>query len=570
MSSKNRIISVITLFFILGFFIYGNVINGKFFLDDSVNIVANNYIRGFTHLKEIFSQDSVAGSGFHLPWYRPMLLLSYAVDYSLWGLNPIGYHVVNILLHIFSAVLLFFIVLKLFKKTSIAFLSGFIFLIHPVQTEAVSYVSGRADLLLVFFLLISFFSFLYLTDTSNTKNKAKFLFISLTTFILAMLSKETAVIFPALLVLYCLALKHEGYKISKSELLLLAPYAVLATVYQILRITILNFNNTYSSFGQDLAYRILMFFKTLPLYWQKLVWPINLRYHYETQLPIKHLDPQVIISILIIILLVILLKFYRVHRKLLLFGFGWFFISMGPASGILIPINFIIGERWLYLSAIGLFIVIAVLIVKLLDYLSQYKTWKTIIILLLIAYASFLIILGIKRNLVWRDGLTFAKNTLAYAPQESKIHGLLASEYVKREQDKEALEEFRIAIFLDPKDPTYIYNLGVLYANRDFDAETMNEFDEIIRLSTVMPTAFSALANRYAARKDYSKAVMLLEKITELIPDSWQAYSKLGEYYFLNNQKEQAIIALEEALTLNPDNEDIRTMLVMLKKQSQK
>lgn len=567
MKNKNKIGLIVTIFFALGFVIYGNIINGEFFLDDSVHIVANDYIRDFRHTKEIFSQDSLAGAGFRLGWYRPLLLLSYTFDYSLWGLDSTGYHLTNIFLHVASALLLFFIVLKIFQKINVAFLSGLIFLIHPIQTEAVSYVSGRADLLLVFFLLISFFFFLSLASEEDAKKRMGLLFLSLAGFTLALLSKETAIVFPVLLALYCVALRGSQHKLYP-KLFLIIPFAILTAIYQVLRMTVLNFNNSYVLFGQDFVHRILMFFKTLPLYWQKLIWPINLRYHYETQLPIERFDSQVMLSVLIILALIIFSWFYKPLRRLILFGFGWFFISMAPVSGVLVPINFIMGERWLYFSAIGLFVVVAAAIIKFFDFLSRYKIWKIITFVVLAVYLIFLIVLGIKRNFVWHDGFTFAQRALSYFPQEPKLHGLLANEYVKRNQEKEALEEFEIAITLDPKEPTYVYNLGVLYANRNFNAETMKKFDSILRSSTVSTTAFGALANRYAARKDYMKAIKLLEKITEIQPDLWQVYYKLGEYYFLNKQTKQAISAWGKVLVLNPDNKDVETKLEILKKQN--
>lgn len=571
MNKQNKILVIFILFIVFGFIIYGNVINGDFLMDDKAYIVINPYIKDFSHVKEVFSQGSLSGVGFSGNWYRPMLFLSYMIDYSLWSLSSSGYHIFNILLHIFSAIVLFLVVLKLFKAIRVAFLSGFIFLVHPVQTEAVSYVSGRADLLLVFFLLISFLSFLYITDTSSIRNKVKFLSISLASFILALLSKETAIIFPALLVIYCLTLKSKRYKIPKSELLLMSPYVGLAAIYQMFRMTILNFNNTYSSFGQGLTYHTLMFLKTLPLYWKKLIWPVNLHYHYEAQLPLEYFDLQVIVAILIIIVFIVLMSLYRVYGKLLLFGFGWFFVGMAPVSGILVPMNFVIGERWLYFSAIGIFIIVAVFINKLLDHLSQYKTKTrtTVLILLLVIYALFFIILGVRRNIIWSDGLMFAKNTLTYVPQErvSNVHSLLASEYAKRNRFKEALEEYRIAISLNPEYPLYVYNLGAVFISRDFDAKTIHEFNEIIRLSKVAPIAFNTLATKYAAIKDYNKAIKLLEKIIELDLGSWQTHYKLGNYYFLINQKEKAIISLEEALVLNPNDIDIKYNLEMLKKQ---
>ncbi len=185
MSKHNKIICVLVVYTFLGFIIYSNTIGGKFLFDDNDTIVGNTYIRDFKHIKEIFTQDVTAGSGSIIGWYRPVLLLSYTVDYSIWQLSYYGYHLINILLQIFSSIVLFFIVFKLFNKIRTSFLSGLIFLIHPVQTEAVSYISDRADLLLVFFLLISLLALQFFMEVEDTRKRIILLSLSLGSFIVA-------------------------------------------------------------------------------------------------------------------------------------------------------------------------------------------------------------------------------------------------------------------------------------------------------------------------------------------------------------------------------------------------
>lgn len=554
---------VVLIYLGLGFIIYGNVVGGDFLFDDFGNVVDNVYVKDFSHLKEIFTQDSLAGAGFKLGWYRPVLLLSYAVDYHLWGLNPVGYHVVNIFLHIFSATALFFITLKLFKKIKIAFLSGFIFLIHPVQTEVVSYISGRADILLVFFLLISFLALLYSLKVTGSRKKIILIFISLASFIMALLSKETAIIFPFLIVLFRTTL-NKGNSI-KNNLRTTAPFFAIAGAYQLLRIYILDLTNAYNSFGQDLIQRSWMFLRVLPIYWGKLILPVDLHYHYERKLLINHLDPQVIVSILILAAIIILVKICKTQRNLIIFGFGWFFIAMIPTSGILVPINFIIGERWLYFSTIGIILIIAVLVHKFFNYPPKSNYFGRFVALLLIGYFLFFIFLGIRRNLIWRDGVVLLKNTLAYAPYDPKLHNILATEYVRHNQYNEAVNEFEIALSIDLNDPNIYHNLAVLYSYRDLEEEIMTKFDKLISSNYLSHNVFISLADKYAGAKDYNKSVRLLKKVVQIWPDSWQAYYRLGVYSFLSGNRKEAISALEKALYLNPGSNEIKMNLEIIR-----
>ena len=554
------LLMVIVIFFSLGFAIYGNIINGAFVWDDFDNVVNNTFIRD-TNISGFFTKNLIAGAGKVIDWYRPVLLVSYSIDYSLWWLNPIGYHVTNILLHIFSTILIFIIVNKLFNKTRIAWGASTLFLIHPVQTEAVSYISGRADLLLVFFLLFSFYFLLSFHESVNHKKRTAFLVLSLVSFLIALFSKETAFVFPGILLLYGLTFTEKLDKPQiKKVFITTIPFILISALYSVLLLTIFNFSGIFSSAGENIFQRTLVFIKLLPEYWRILVAPVGLHYRVVRNIDAGTGDLVVIFSLAI--LAVIIFSFFRVkkHRKILLFGFGWFFLGIFPASNIVIPINFLIGERWLYFPAIGLFITAAFFLDALLQKFSKSKG-AFFIIFLLIIYLTFFAIISADRNLDWKEEIVILTHTLKYAPDDARLHTDLAIAYAEKSEYEKALIEFQKAVKLNPDDNNIYFNLGILYESMRNYEKALEAYERAIALNADSALVYNKLANLYVSAKRYDDAVTVLNKLQKILPDSWKPYSLLGQVYELKGEYVQARLSFEKALALDPNNTSIQERL---------
>ncbi len=185
---KRNILLGIIVFIISGFIFYFNIIN-SFFLSDDFHLIYSVKINGPFGI----------WSNSLWPFFRPLISLSFFVDYKLWGLNPAGYHITNIFIHSLNAFLVSIIVLFLMKKEysyagagNLAFFSGLLFLIMPCHTEAVSWISGRCDVIATFLFLLSFCSYL----SYKKYNKLQYLLASLLFFVLALFSKESVIIYP--------------------------------------------------------------------------------------------------------------------------------------------------------------------------------------------------------------------------------------------------------------------------------------------------------------------------------------------------------------------------------------
>jgi predicted membrane-bound mannosyltransferase len=177
--------------------LYSNSLLNGFVWDDHFIIVQNTAIKDARNVVGFFTQDFWRNStlGIYSGFYRPIVLVSFFLDFMLWGLNPFGFHLVNISIHLMNTLLVFFIITLLTKDRSLGLFSGIFFGIHPVQTEVVNAIFNRGDLLATFFVFLSLF--LYLRFLSIRKS---YLYVlSLCVFVFALLSKEIAFVLIILL-----------------------------------------------------------------------------------------------------------------------------------------------------------------------------------------------------------------------------------------------------------------------------------------------------------------------------------------------------------------------------------
>src|SRR3989344_7474333 len=153
MKGNKQLILILALITI-GFFIYAFNLNNPLFWDDDEWIKGNAFVHSFSYLKEIFTQNVEAGFGLQSNYYRPLLLLSFLFNYVLHGVASFGYHLLSNSIHIANGVLVFVLLAK-FLSSRASFIAALLFLIHPAQTEAVTYISGRGDPMSVFFMLMA-------------------------------------------------------------------------------------------------------------------------------------------------------------------------------------------------------------------------------------------------------------------------------------------------------------------------------------------------------------------------------------------------------------------------------
>ena len=488
-----HLLSIIVIL-VLIFTAYSNAVNNGFIWDDEFLIRDNTAINSFSNVVSIFKTYLAATSGNINNFYRPLQELSYMIDHFLWGSHPFGFHLTNVLLHALCAVFLYILSVKIFKNWLVAFITTLLFGIHPINTEAVTYVAGRADSLYLLFFLISFILFLRTVEALKGDKRIRYISYALSIFFyaLSILSKEIAVILPLFFILYMVTFLNRPERARLRSLVV--PYAIVFLVYFIMRRTILDFSRVAPSTimaNFNFYIRMLTTCKVICVYLFLLVMPFGLHMERRIKVAASFFTPEVFIAVVVILVIAVMIYLFRKNSRKLFFACLWFFIGLLPVSNI-VPINSFIAEHWLYLPAIGAYMIIGLAIAsffyKPLPNLAS-NIIKAPIVFLLISLVLFFGILTFERNKDWKDGITFFKNTLKYLPNSSKLHLNFGNVYINKGQDEDAMREYKKALDLQPSYAEAYSNIASIYLSQENYKMASEYLEKALSLKPNFPVA---------------------------------------------------------------------------------
>lgn len=513
---KTHILYIATFFFLLTFIVYGNALGNGLFYDDEDFIYNNAYVKNFS-VKEFFTQNAIAGASKISNYYRPLQLLTYGIEQKLFGGSAFVIHLDNILLHIVAVITLFVLLNLILKNKPISLLATVLFAIHPINTEAVTYASGRNDPLAAIFIFLTLITFL-----KNTKKSKIFSVIFL---IFALISRESAIVSPFLL-LSIFLFQTESLKKTLEKIPSMLPLFGVILIYILLRLTVLNFNNTLNFYNDNSLYvtnifvRITTFLSVLPTYITTLIFPKILQYDRVAEVVNSTLNTNVLLSLIVVIIYGIfsIKKFKK--QPLFLFSFLWFFIALLPASGI-IPINGIIFEHFVYIPAIAFFIVISYLIISFFQKIKS-DGLSFVFLLLVIMTFSLLSIRTIQRNQDWHDPITFYTKLLEHNPTIARVHNNLAMALADEGKNDKAIQEYKEAIKLNDIYPQAHYNLANAYValNKSDDAE--KEYQKSLTIDPTLYQSHVSLARLYKAteqKEKFDSVLINVEQLTQKNPN---------------------------------------------------
>ena len=564
----NKIILSIISFLIIGLGIYANSFQNEFIWDDDDSIVNNAYIQDFRHFPKYFSENLIAGSGQTTNYWRPVLLISFALDYKIFNLNPLGYHLTNTLLHILVAILGFFLIYTLSrKKFLLSYLPALLFLVHPLQTEAITYIAGRADPLSSVFALLTLIFYV----NFRKKNNKKYLFFSVGTFLLALLTKEQSILLPALVLLVevCFFSNKDNWRQNIKIPLYLFGISVL---YFLSRITFLNFNdilggaNNVAGYNASLFNRLLTFTWVIIKYLALLFVPKNLHMAYEIEPITSILSPSVFLFIAVFALVIfIIYKTWR-ENKLISFGYLWFIIILLPRTNI-ISINRPLYEHWLYLPMLGFWLGTLTLIIYLFKKFQTLKWQKislNLLIIVVIIFATFLSYLTILRNKDWRNPITFYEKNLKYTPNSYIQKNNLGMNYARVDRHQEAIRQYQESLEILDVYPQVHSNLAnSLLAIGELE-EAEKECQKALEIDDSFILPYQTLINIYLTQRDAAKLNLLLTQLeTKTNPET---FFNLAVSTLLSLQDyEGAINLTQRMLEKYPNNVELNNVLLNLK-----
>lgn len=618
------------LIFGLVFLIYGNSIKNGYALDDNYVTVTNpqkpdnaRIAKGIAGIPEILVTHYVETKQQSFE-YRPIPLITFAIEYQFFGSNPHISHFINVLLYALSCALLFSILLELFKTYNIVFpfLISLLFLFHSIHTEVVCNIKCRDELLAFLFGLCSWYFFLKGTDISKWKS----LFLTCLFLLFALLCKKTAILFCALLPLTTYFFQNPRMKqFTIQVLIMLFIFVAYKLIERSLLSTTLEKRN-FAFFENPLFYepgffnRLPAVFYTVGYYFKVLIFPFPLTCYYGYNiLPVSGWTFFSIISAIFYLLMAIYASKKFKSKSSFSYGVLIFFIGISPFANLIDPVAGIVAERFIYFASLGFCVITAHALVRVFGIDIRNKSQgfkiltpfsKKVVTTILLLFAM----LVVSRNSKWKDELTLLRNDTANFEESCNLHYLLGNTLypeifitnkgIKRdEMVREAISHYKKAVFLMqegiklyPTDFTTLSNIGTIYVNifndglsaqpyfkrslainpedlitqynfvfcyekRNLPDSAIAGYEKLVRNNTNYPLVYFRLHELYLQKKQYGKAIVCNEKAITQNPDNVRLYVNLGNALILNNDSARAIKPFMRAIELEPNNTELRNQI---------
>ena len=532
----------------IGFLIYSNTLHSSFHFDDASSIIYHNQVRDLSSFSNLSFWLNVNN--------RPLSVLTLALNYHFSEYQVESYHVINILIHIISSFLVYLITSLLIKNfffnrntlnenwALIPLFAALIFLVHPIQTQSVTYIVQRMTALSALFYLLSLF--LYLKGRLlyvQRKGIMPYLFYLAACIagVLAVLSKQHAITFP---VAFLLA---ELYFVRTHDKKPFRKY-LLTTTGILFVISLL-----YLAMGQlpkemDSLSRIDYFLtqsRVLIKYIQLLFVPVNLNLDYDFLISSSIWDIKVLSSFLGIFVLCIITFYSYSRSKLISFGIIWLFLTLSIESSFL-PIRDVINEHRLYLPMFGYSLIIAYGLGFLFRKKKMY--YQIVIVLVVIIYGSA----TFARNNIWKTEYSLWRDAVSKSPGKARPWANLGYSVMLLDSTDRAIVYFEKALSINPEFSNALNNLGLIWQRKNRPQKAMEYFRQAVKLS---PSYVNALNNAGCALVDLgnpSEALVYFQAALDIDPAYERLYYNLAIANLQIGEKMKAIFYLKKSLELDP------------------
>lgn len=504
--SENRL----TLGFLalLVFAVYANSYGNGFVSDDIAGFATN---KNLGNISQVFSG----------PAHFSVSAFFQFIAYHIGGLHPFTFRIINIFSH-FGTVVLVFLLLSLSMNRRVAVIAASLFAVHPILTESVSWISGGLYSLYAFFFLLSFLFYLF-----SDSNK-KYFYYSIAFFVLSILSSEKALALFLVFALYEISfgsLKHNWKKIMpffSISLVLLILYAAKIG-YRVSAVEAQTYQSSPGFYNPLIQIPI-----ALGSYLKLIFWPARLTL-YQTEMAFSRREYLALLFATLVFAGAVIWSWRK--NKTVFFWFVFFVITLLPT---LTPfkISWVVAERYVYLGTLGIVVVVALALEKLLKINENAKMAGYFALVLVVASLS---VRTIVRNQDWKSEDTLWLATAKVAPSGQNIHNNLGDVYARQGDMQKAIEEFSKAIAINPNYADAWHNLAHTY-------------DQIGRIDEAL--------------KNYQKAL-------EINPNLWQSYQNMASIYFNQEKYDLAKESIQKALEINPSDEGLKQNLQIIEAKMQ-
>lgn len=565
-STKCRLILCAAIVAAVAFLAFLPALEYEFVWDDDALILFNNRISNpeavASHFTKSFWNVSEDIQDISRPFYRPFIMTSFSLDYSMWHFKAAGYHFSNIIFHIINCLLVLMLARRTLRSDAFSLVAALLFAVHPVHVENVCWISGRTDLLCAIFLLSATFVYSLLLEDELPARLALPIVILL--YIGSLLSKETGVIFPAIAL--AMALTSRKSLRDLSVISSLASLFIIACLYMILRTLMLS-----SAWNLDVnltaAERIAAALLAIAHYTGLFLMLAKPDPHHIDAVPWSAFDPAAIVAGLSLLAYgAAMLLSYRNGRRSLAFWMAWPLIALLPVMNIGSFGDVVYADRFMYIPSVGACILASAALLKL----SQKSTLR-VPAMLACALALALSIRGLTSYMpVWTSNITLFEQAVSTSPSSAYIFYNLGNSYARDGRHAEACRSYARAITIQENYADALLNMAAsLHAlGRHKDAiilltDTLKKGDKAYKINEVLAdqytregmhelaaasrrkavamkkmndlhnrTVYALLADCYRSLSDISSAINFYSRSIQYAP-SYAAHNNLGECYLV-------------------------------------
>jgi tetratricopeptide (TPR) repeat protein len=552
------------IYLILPIFIVGIYLNS--FKNDFVNwddpglILKNKRIQSldFENVKEMFTPRKFST-------FQPLRMFSYAIDYSIWKLNPMGYRITNILFYILTCMTVFFTLrvlsasLREGKQPDSHFRVGLfgalLFAAHPVHVEAVTWLAARKEVLQGFFFFFAFYLYLKGREGEGRRRVSYFSF-AIFSVLLATLSKPSAVVFPGVIILYEIARRKEGLiKMLKRHWIFLGLCLAVSVIFTFILMKVMleaGGIKAYrgGSFLSNLLASLYAFFHNIKLLTSTINY--SAAYTFSVSLPVFCLKNVVImlISLLLFVGSVISLR----KTKIIFFSLFFFVITLLPYLNI-IPISTGLADRYVFIASFSYVFILGILFDRLYIFRQErfsegfFKLLSVTLFLFLLTGYSFM---TIRQNKIWENSYTLWADAVEKYPESSTANALMGVVYMELGMNEKAIEYLEKAVQILPYDYLSRNNLGIVYDRLEQPEKALRELMTAMRLNPKDDVIKINLSLFYLRQKEYLKAVEILKFLLSKDGQNANLHFRLGMTYKEMGNYEASISELIKCSELDP------------------
>ena len=528
---------------VLGFIAYGSMLPSPFrVMDDRISIIDNPAIKSIQNIPTIFKEGY-----FHdKSYYRPLINLTFMGEYQAFGLNSFFYNLDNLILHILNALLVILLVSRLTNNAAIGFWTGLLFVIHPVQWEAVCNVPGRAILLSAFFVLSSFVLFL----EYYKYRRGLFLILFLITFFLGLLCKESTGVLPFVVMAFLFVDKtYPWYQKLKG----LWPFFIGIAGYLSLRQYLGITNVHQTSQPGILILGFVTFLRSVITDLRLFVFPVGLHYDRCLSYMMSLREPQALATCFFWATTLMTGIFcYRKIQPFIRFLIVWFFIELFPVSQLVASIGVGVGristaDHFLYLACIPVFIGMVMAFQWIYEFNAKKGFIKTYFLKFLAGgFLAFLLLTAVEQSIYASNEYSMISRSLAFEPNNPRVQGDMAILSIFRKDIPDAKRHFMAAIKAEPTNPVYHIGLGTALCQEGQWIEGLEQF------VVFDPGKNKALVDR----QEKMTMIHIRQQLSQGINFDARGWLAIGIYYAKIFQSSQAIDAFLKSVSLNPGQVD--------------